>query len=99
MRRLNGASRVSVKSDFRSQLRRSRLSACFRISEEGKPITEFNPDAAIELWYSDNVRRLGSSKHKYTKRKTTKDNETTDLSSLSISDLESESDSSDRDED
>ena len=47
-----------VKSDFRSQLSRSRLSACFRISEEGKSIDEYNPDAAIELWYTEKVRRL-----------------------------------------
>ena len=26
-------------------LSRKRLSACFRISEEGKPVNEFNPDA------------------------------------------------------
>ena len=88
-----------VKSDFRSQLSRSRLAACFRISEEGRPITEFKPDAAIELWYSDKVRRLGSTKHKYTKSKATKDSEISDLASLSISDLESESDGSDNDED
>ena len=95
-----GFSRMArVKSDFRSQLSHSHLSACFRISEEGRPITEFNPDAAIELWYSDKVWRLGSTKHKYTKRKTTKDNEMTDLASLSISDFESESDGSDKDED
>ena len=96
-----GFSRMArVKSDFRSQLSRKRLSACFRISEEGKAVSEFNPDAAIDLWYLDKVRRLGSTKHKYTKRKTTKDrNMTTDLSSLSISDLESESDGSDNDED
>ena len=88
-----------VKSDFRSQLSRKRLSACFRISEEGKTVSEFNPGAAIYLWYSDKVRRLGSTKHKYTKRKTTNDSNITDLSSLSISDLESENDGSDNDED
>ena len=70
-----GFSRMArVKSDFRSQLSRSRLAVCFRISEEGRPITKFKPDAAIELWYSDKVRRLGSTNHiKYTKRKATKD--------------------------
>ena len=95
-----GFSRMArVKSDFRSQLSRGRLAACFRISEEGRPINEFKPDAAIDLWYSEKVRRLGSSKHKYTKRKTTKDCQITDLSSLSISDLESESDGSDNDKD
>ena len=82
-----------VKTDFRNQLGRETLSACFRISEEGSSITDFNPDPAIELWYNDKVRRLGSSSHKYKKRSTIVGNDSVpELSTLSISDLESESD-------
>ena len=89
-----GFSRMArVKTDFRNQLGRETLSACFRISEEGSSITDFNPDPAIELWYNDKVRRLGSSSHKYKKRSTIEgDDSIPELSTLSISDLESESD-------
>ncbi len=52
-----------VKSDIRSQLSRSRLAVCFRISEEGRPINKFKSEVAIELWYSVKVRRLGSTNH------------------------------------
>ena len=82
-----------VKTDFRNQLGRERLSASFRISEEGSSITDFNPDPAIELWYNDKVRRLGSSSHKYKKRSKIVGNDSVpELSTLSISDLESDSD-------
>ena len=82
-----------VKTDFRNQLGRERLSACFRISEEGSSITDFNPDPAIELWYNDKVRRLGSSSRKYKKRSKIVGNDSVpELSTLSISDLESDSD-------
>ena len=89
-----GFSRMArVKTDFRNQLGRERLSACFRISEEGSSITDFNPDPAIELWYNDKVRRLGSSSHKYKKRSKIVGNDSVpELSTSSISDLESDSD-------
>ena len=89
-----GFSRMArVKTDFRNQLSRERLSACFRISEEGISITDFNPDPAIELWYNDKVRRLGSSSHKYKKRSKIVGNDIVpELSTLSISDWESDSD-------
>ena len=96
-----GFSRMArVKTDFRSQLSRSRLSACFRISEEGVDIKDFIPDPAIEMWHQDKVRRLGSSSHKYKKRKatSTSDNTITDLATVSLSDLESD-DSDNADED
>ena len=52
-----GFSRMArVKTDFRSQLRRSRLSACFRISEEGVDIKDFIPDRAIDVWYQDKLK-------------------------------------------
>ena len=89
-----------VKTDFRSQLSRSRLSACFRISEEGVDIKDFIPDLAIDMWYHDKVRRLGSSSRKYKKRKaaSTSDNTTTDLATASLSDSGSDgSDNADED--
>ena len=88
-----------VKTDFRSQLSRNRLEACFRISEEGKPVGEFNSDSAINLWFNEKVRRLGSSKHKYTKRKASASNSKgscmADVTILSVSDLESGSSDTD----
>ena len=96
-----GFSRMArVKTDFRSQLSSSRFPACFRISEEGVNIKDFIPDPAIDMWYQDNVRCLGSSSHKYKKRKATStpDNTITDLATVSLSDLES-NDSDNTDED
>ena len=89
-----------VKTNFRSQLSRSHLSACFRISEEGLDIKDFIPDPAIDIWYQDKVRRLGSSSHKYKKGKatSTSDNTITDLATVSLSDLESD-DADNADED
>ena len=66
-----------VESDFKSQLSRDHLSVCFLISEGGRQVT----DAAIELWYSDKFWRNGSTKHKYTKKKATKDCQIADTAS------------------
>ena len=96
-----GFSRMArVKTDFRNQLGRERLSVCFRISEEGSAITDFNPDPAIELWYNEIGRRLGSSSHKYKKRSEIVSNDSVpELSTLSISDLERYSDNESSTED
>ena len=83
---------------FRSSLKRPCLSACFRISEEGLSIKDFNPDPTIDLWYQEKVRRLGSSTHKYKKR-TAKAKSIENVTNLSLSDFESDSsDSSDNNE-
>ena len=52
------------------------------------------------MWYQDMFRRLGSSSHKYKKRKatSTSDNTTTDLATVPLSGLESD-DSDNADED
>ena len=87
-----------VKTDFRNRLGRRLLDACLRVSEDGPELEMFDPDPAISLWYEQKIRRLSASSHKYPKkRKNTTDTANTsssvvDLSSLTISDLDSDDD-------
>ena len=97
-----GFSRMSrVKSDFRSHLSRSRLDACLRISDEGTCIADFDPNPAIELWFKEKTRRLGSKQHVYPKKRAvvagcSKDRDAVvDLATLCISDLEGSSEDED----
>ncbi|XP_057291390.1 zinc finger protein 862-like [Hydractinia symbiolongicarpus] len=93
-----GFSRMArVKSDFRSHLSRDMLDACLRINEDGPDICNFDPDPVIDQWYTEKVRRLGSSSHKYPKKRksttTTSDRvQVDDLASLALSDIDSDED-------
>ena len=72
---------------------RSRLDASLRIREEGVPVANYSPEAAIYLWFNSKVRRVNSSSHSYPKkRKTTSSTskEVTDVTELTMSDLEAE---------
>ena len=79
-----------VKTDWRSSLSRDRLNVLLRISEDGPSLEEFNPDASIDCWYTDKVRRLNTGSHNYpSKRKKSSDGkEVNDLATLTLSDLE-----------
>ena len=80
-----------VKMDWRNRLSRDRLDNLIRISEEGPSIEEYCPDEAIESWYSAKVRRLSCSTHNYPeKRKKTKEKETVEIATLTMSDLEND---------
>ena len=55
-------------------------------------VEEFDTNPIIDLWFADKVRRLNSGPHKYGKRKKGNDSSCIDLSTLTLSDLESDGD-------
>ena len=58
-----------VKTDWRSSLREL-LDHLLRIGEEGVPLTEFNPESAIDVWNREMVRRIAAAKpHRYPKKR------------------------------
>ena len=81
-----------VKTDWRSSLFRDRLDVLLRISEDGPSLEEFHPDASIDCWYTDKVRRLNTAPHNYpSKRKKSSDGkEVIDLATLTLSGLEND---------
>ena len=81
---------LRVKNDWRSKLGHDRFEALLRISEEGPSIENFNPDIAIESWYNEKGRRLSAGPHNYPKKKKTSEKQSTLLSTITLSDLESE---------
>ena len=92
-----------VKSDWRNRLNRDTLDDLLRISEDGPMLDDFNPDIAIDKWFTEKVRRLKTGRHNYpAKRKRTADGnavasaDTVDIAEFVLSDLESPS--SDEDE-
>lgn len=87
-----------VKTDWRNRLNRYTLDDLLRISEDGPTLDDFNPDVAIDKWFTDKVRRLKTGRHNYPdKRKRTADGnavastETVDIAEFVLSDLESPS--------
>jgi hypothetical protein len=92
-----------VKSDWRNRLNRDTPDDLLRISEDGPMLDDFNPDIAIDKWFTEKVRRLKTGRHNYpAKRKRTADGnavasaDTVDIAEFVLSDLESPS--SDEDE-
>ena len=81
-----------VKTDWRLSLSRDRLDVLLRISEDGSSLEEFHPDANIDCWYTDKVRRLNTGPHNYpSKREKSSDGkEVIDLATLTLSDLETD---------
>lgn len=57
-----------VKTDLQNWMRRDRLEASFRISEEEVPIAKYCLNAAINLWFDIKVRQLICSSHSYPKQ-------------------------------
>ena len=92
-----------IKSDWRNRLNQDTLDDLLRISEDGPTLDDFNPDVAIDKWFTKKVRRLKTGRHNYpAKRKRTADGnavtsaDTVDIAEFVLSDLESPS--SDEDE-
>ena len=92
-----------VESDWRNRLNRDTLDDLLQISEDGPMLDDFNPDIAIDKWFTEKVRRLKTGRHNYpAKRKRTADGnavasaDTVDIAEFVLSDLESPS--SDEDE-
>nr|XP_047122893.1 zinc finger protein 862-like [Hydra vulgaris] len=93
-------SRVNrVKSDWRNKLSRDRLECLLRIGEKGCSLNKFDPNPALDAWYQDKIRRLSAAPHRYPdkRRKLSAAKSSIDLSVLTISDFERESDSSNPD--
>ena len=78
-----------LKISWRSSLSRDWLDVLLSISENG-PSEEFTPDASIDSWYTDKVRRLNTGPHNYSskRKKSSDDKEVIDLATLTLSDLE-----------
>ena len=82
-----------VKTDWRNRLGRDRLDALLRIGEDGPEMTNFDPSNAMTLWYNDKVRRLTAGPHNYPKsRKINAKEKQVDISTMTLSDLEGDSD-------
>jgi hypothetical protein len=84
-------------------LNQDTLDDLLRISGDGPTLDDFNPDVAIDKWFTKKVRRLKTGRHNYpAKRKRTADGnavtsaDTVDIAEFVLSDLESPS--SDEDE-
>ena len=86
-----------VKSDWRNHLNRDTLDDLLRIGEDGPTLDDFDPNPAIDMWFSDKVRRLKTGRHKYPdKRKKASDgsavvSQSVDIAEYVLSDLESPS--------
>ena len=86
-----------VKSDWRNRLNRDTLDDLLRIGEDGPSLDDFDPNPAIDMWFTDKVRRLKSRRHKYpNKRKKASDGnavvpQSVDIAEYVLSDLESPS--------
>ena len=83
-----------VKTDFSNQLSRSRLDSYLRVREERPSIKEFKPDRVIDCWWAEKERHPKSRPHNYPAKKHPHFNsaEYVDLSTLTMSDLESSDD-------
>ena len=86
--------KLRVKSDWRNRLTCDHLDSLLQINEEGESLKMFNPEPAINLWFSDKVRRLTASSHRNStmKRQKRSDTEFVDIAELAMSDLDDESD-------
>ena len=81
---------LRVKNNWQNKLGHDRLEALLRISEERPNIENFDPDIASESWYNEKVRRLSAGPHNYPKKRKTLEKQSTFLSTITLSDLESE---------
>ena len=81
-----------LKNDWRSSLSRDWLDVLLRISEDGPSLEEFHPDASIDYWYTDKVRRLNAGLHNYPSKckKSSDGKEVIDLAALTLSDVEND---------
>ena len=79
-----------LKTNWHFSLSRDRLDMLLNMSDDGPSLEEFNPDASIDCWYNDKVRRLNTGPHKYPfkHKKSSDDKEVIDLAMLTLSDLE-----------
>ena len=81
-----------TKTDWRNRLGQITFMI---ISKEG-PVEEFNPDHAINAWYSKKMRRLGGeTSHKYQANRARTNTGAIDLARATLSDLENNTDSDD----
>ena len=57
-----------IKTNKRSLMSNNSLDDCLLLTVDGVPLSSFNPDAAIDLWWSDKQRRPSQQKRKLYKR-------------------------------
>ena len=69
---------------------RDRLNASLQIREEGVLVANYCPEAAIDLWFNSKVRRVKSSYSKKWKTASSTSKEVTDVTEITMSDLEVE---------
>ena len=79
-----------VKTDFRNRLKRDRLDVLLHVGADGMSIGEFDPDLIINIWFEEKVRRVKAGPHKYAKRKKSNEGGEIDFSTITLSDLESD---------
>ena len=81
---------LRVKTNWRNRLNRQHFDTLFCIGQEGQTIGEFDPNGAMNLWFSDKVCRLIASQHKSCseKRQKVNENQHVDIATLAMSYLE-----------
>ena len=57
--------RVTIETNWRNHLGCALLGSLLKFSEEGQSLKKFNPVPAINRWFTDKVRCLTLSSHKY----------------------------------
>lgn len=67
-----------IKPQLRNRMSRDRLDSLLRIGEEGPSVKEYNPTAAIDLWYGQKKRRIGFGGHAYPKKRKKKSTSASD---------------------
>ena len=80
-----------VKNDWRNRLSRERLENNLRIGEDRQLSKDFDPEAAIEHWYNQKVRRIGAAKQ-ISSKTIGKATSSVDVITYCLSDFESDSD-------
>ena len=69
-----------IKTDRGNRLGQKCLDNLMIRSEEGPSVENFNPDHAINAWYSKKMRRFGGeTSHKYPAKTVTRNTRTIDL--------------------
>ena len=81
---------LRVKTNWRNRLNRQHFDTLLCIGQEGRTIGEFDPNDAMNLWFSDKVCCLIASQHKSCseKRQKVNENQHVDIATLAMSYLE-----------
>ena len=82
-----------ITTDCKNCLGCDRLDSLLRLSGEGQSLEKFDPTPTHERWFTDKVRCLTSSSHKYLeKQRRLQEKTVVNIATLTMSDLEDKED-------